>query len=329
MKIKYSDKFLKSIAGLDQDLILKKLTSFVEQLSKASSNFTSLPKGFWIKRFHSNSNRFKFRVSNKDRIIYELSEDKQTIYFLAYCNHDEQVRAAKRISSSDFLNCEIDKSEYKESASEKLYDENLLKEAYEFLDLGDLVSSKEKFTEAGDFSIAKKINQLINLNNAKNDFKNEENRIQLIIRSEDKVLERDILKFFNRLYSKYQIVPGNYMKLSTGLGCSFDIWLSGVNTNNKLATEYIKDLVESITKKCGKIFCCRLTISCCLYSVKDKTLYTNYKSFILDLDTNTLSPSLNKYAFLEQSDHHYKDLEELKYHNKDKLSKDVLDFIFK
>ena len=147
--------------------------------------------------------------------------------------------------------------------------------------------------------------------------------------SKDKIFVHDILKFFNRLYSEHRLIPGNYIKLSTGPACSFDIWLSDVNTNNKLATEYIKDLVESITKKCGKFFCCRLTISCCLYSVKDKTLYTNYKSFTLDLDTNTLSPSLNKYAFLEQSDHHYKDLEELKYHNKDKLSKDVLDFIFK
>lgn len=88
MEIVLSNRFLKSINNLDKEFIKKKLELFVEQLSKDSNNFTFLPRGFWVKRFKSNPNRFKFRVSNKDRIIYELSEDKQIIYFLEYCNHD-------------------------------------------------------------------------------------------------------------------------------------------------------------------------------------------------------------------------------------------------
>lgn len=89
MKIKLSDRFLRSINSQDKNLILKKLEIFIDQLSKESNNFTSIPKGFWVKRFYRNHNRFKFRISNKGRIIYELSKDKQTIHFLEYCHHDK------------------------------------------------------------------------------------------------------------------------------------------------------------------------------------------------------------------------------------------------
>ena len=129
MEIVLSNRFLKSINNLDKEFIKKKLELFVEQLSKDSNNFTSVPKGYWVQRFSSNPNRFKFRVSNKDRIIYELSEDKQIIYFLEYCNHDTQNRIVNRIPVN-FSKLEIDKSKYEESIEEDKYDEILTKENY-------------------------------------------------------------------------------------------------------------------------------------------------------------------------------------------------------
>lgn len=329
MKIKLSNRFLKSINNQDLNLIQKKLELFVEQLSIESNNFTSLPKGFYVRRFHSNPNRFKFRVSNKDRIIYELSEDKRVIYFLAYCHHDEQVRTAKRISI-DFSDLEIDKSEYKESIEERKYDETLLREAYDLLDKDELFLAKEKFKESGDFKTSKIINKLIDLNKSKADFLDENNRIQILFYSKGKIWARDILKILNRLYSEYRIIPGNYIKITTGDSFNSELWLSNSDISTKKFNDYIKDLVNNIMKQTnGTYFYYRFGLICCFYSTKDKALYNNYKTFETNIDENTLIPSKIPKTYLSSSVHKYKNLKELDYHNKDKLADDILDFIFK
>ena len=267
MEIVLSNRFLKSINNLDKEFIKKKLELFVEQLSKDSNNFTSVPKGYWVQRFSSNPNRFKFRVSNKDRIIYELSEDKQIIYFLEYCNHDTQNRIVNRIPVN-FSKLEIDKSKYEESIEEDKYDEILTKENYNLPSKEELI--KEKL---------------------KNDFNNENNRIQVVLYSDNRIWARDILKILNRIYTEYRIIPGNYIKVSTENLSNLEIYLSESNFSDKIVTNYLKDFVNNIINKIDDNFYYKFELHCCFYSIKDKELYTDYKSFEANMNRNTLEAS--------------------------------------
>lgn len=332
MEIKFSKRFYKKLEGLGRNKILSKLNYFVEQLLQDSHNFTFLPKGLWVKSFRSNPNRFKFRVSNKDRIIYELSEDKKTIYFLDYCNHDEQVRTANRLSSSfDFMGLSIDKSEYKESKEERLYDENLLEEAYELLDSDNLEEAEEKFKAAGDIKISKIINNLIKLKNSKNDFYNHTNRTYIdIINPNKRIYIQDILKIFNRLYSEYRVIPGNYIKVQAGMAYSIEIWLKDIVPDKyKIYHDYLKDLVNRISKElnAASIFD-HLILDLCLYNIKDNSIYNEYSIFKINLENNMFKPANPEYLIKERSDHNYDKLNELEYHNKKKIIEDTLELLF-
>ena len=82
-----------------------KLPYYLERLSAERGNISNMPKGFYARRIRGTADKYKFRIANDDRILFMYADDikgirmenKCGIVLLAYCNHDEQIRAGRSI----------------------------------------------------------------------------------------------------------------------------------------------------------------------------------------------------------------------------------------
>ncbi|WP_153725311.1 tetratricopeptide repeat protein [Heliorestis convoluta] len=104
--------FLKKVPSNLKESILVKLSYFNDMLEKAQGHIKELPAGFWIKKI-TGTNIFKFRLNNKDRILFTYIKDQKIdktakIIFLDYCNHDEQIRKGQRMDTQASLEKSID-----------------------------------------------------------------------------------------------------------------------------------------------------------------------------------------------------------------------------
>jgi len=98
--------------------VKRRLENFTSQLSKNKHAITSVPHGTWSRKIKKigNKNLYKFRINSGDRVIFGYYDDLQKehrkgydncIVFLAYRNHDEQIRTAER---SQYNNMDLEKS---------------------------------------------------------------------------------------------------------------------------------------------------------------------------------------------------------------------------
>lgn len=111
--------------------VLNKIKVFESTLLE-SKCLTDIPKGFWIRRVVG-TDIYKFRVNSGDRILfkYDKEDDKESILFIAYRNHDQQIRAAKNYKvSNSVINLEIDKQEYIEDEFDEKINEYIKNEVY-------------------------------------------------------------------------------------------------------------------------------------------------------------------------------------------------------
>ncbi len=142
--MKYTQKFFQDIPIEKRKLVLDKIHSFETQLLQVKS-FTHLPKGFWVRHIEG-TDIYKFRVNNGDRVLFRYGTHDRDIIYIAYSNHDNQVRIARsttkvqnNILEEGFINVqadafEIDSTIYKENFEDDLLDaymKNLYKDTYE------------------------------------------------------------------------------------------------------------------------------------------------------------------------------------------------------
>lgn len=122
-----SEQFLKSIPLGYKNNIFSKLIKFEKQLLECENRIRELPAGYWVRRV-KNTLVFKFRLNNKDRILFtyikKRGEEKNLgsdILFLSYVNHDEQIRVSNAINikNIDIKDIEINNENYIEDNIDK------------------------------------------------------------------------------------------------------------------------------------------------------------------------------------------------------------------
>lgn len=100
--------FMRNIPQHKKKDILKYIDKFIEDCEGSKYIINNMPKGYYIKEIKGNkSNKiYKFRVNERDRILFtygkELNNIRQeyldSIIFIDYCNHDEQIIKGKKIN---------------------------------------------------------------------------------------------------------------------------------------------------------------------------------------------------------------------------------------
>lgn len=151
-------QFIKTLPQGRSEKILKKLDMFEKHLLEAENQIRELPAGYYV-RCIKNTNIFKFRLNNKDRILYTYSkqQDKESsqIVFLQYVTHDDQVRVGHNIHTDSInevsLDININRETYVEEKEEKAVDEYMTQYCRNgFIDMDlvpSIVVSEEKLAQ--------------------------------------------------------------------------------------------------------------------------------------------------------------------------------------
>ena len=129
--MKITQSLLSDIPIEKRETVLNKIKVFESALLE-SKCLSDIPKGFWIRRV-AGTDIYKFRVNSGDRILfkYDKEDDKDIVVFIAYRNHDRQIRAAKNYKGSNsIVNLEIDKDEYIEDEFDEKINEYIKSEVY-------------------------------------------------------------------------------------------------------------------------------------------------------------------------------------------------------
>lgn len=115
-----SEQFLKSIPLECKQNIISKLDRFENELLRCENKIRELPAGYWVRNV-KNTDVFKFRLNNKDRILFayinkreDLENEGSDILFLSYVNHDKQIRKGNSLDVKNAINkaIEINESHY-------------------------------------------------------------------------------------------------------------------------------------------------------------------------------------------------------------------------
>ena len=156
-----ANHFIKTLPLGRREKILKKLDMFEKHLLEAENQIRELPAGYYV-RCIKNTDIFKFRLNNKDRILYTYNKqhenDNSQIVFLKYVTHDEQARIANTINTDRIneltLDIDISKEDYVEEKDEKTVDEYMIQYCRNgFIDMElvpSIVVSEEKLAKLAD-----------------------------------------------------------------------------------------------------------------------------------------------------------------------------------
>ena len=230
----------------EKSQIIDKINKFAVELCQNHANITSLSKGFWTKSIVSCPNRYKLRVNNKDRIVFEYGRSKNEIYFLDYCNHDEQIRTAKNIINTMAVEkLEIDKSVYVNEAVDNYIDEESKELAYDFIEGGNYYAALELLKKTGDVAAKKTVNYIIETgyDKYKEAFYKWEYQSIIAIKPSRFLKKEDILRILNRIYSEYHVILSPYYTIKYAT-----LYVRGfTNKVVKKITDYNSDLAEAIT----------------------------------------------------------------------------------
>lgn len=129
-----SEQFLKSIPIGKKEVVFNKLMKFEEQLLKYENKIRELPAGYWVRAI-KNTEIFKFRLNNKDRLLFAYINKRDThqsnssnILFLSYVNHDEQIRVGKNIKLDNIMDktMEINPQGYVEDDTDDIIDKTII-----------------------------------------------------------------------------------------------------------------------------------------------------------------------------------------------------------
>ena len=332
MQIHISNKIYDKIEPSQKERVINKLYRFAEELSQNHSNITAVSKGFWSRSINCCPGRYKFRVNNKDRIIFEYGKNKEDIYFLDYCNHDDQIRSALNIQKINPDDLDINHTTYEEEKIDTYIDESLRTEAFTFVDNKNWEEAEKLFKAAGDKKNAKKVNflkegyeeELVNFNK----YGLRKNTVRLI--PNQKFKKGDILYLLNRLNSEYHYVVGRY----------YTVLFHAINNHGYLSGNYkkITDYNLALANQIEKIIVNgteELSIYFCFYHHNEPV--EEHSVFILDYydktfkreEANYLQEQMNEFVGDMANDQGNKELMfDAKISKSKNLAQNNLDFIF-
>lgn len=119
--MKITKDFFKHVPREKQQAVLERLQSFSQRIAEANV-FRDIPKGFWIRKV-AGTNIYKFRVNSGDRILFTFNDDG-TVTYLSFETHDNQIRAAKNLTSEQNLtNLQINFTHYENETIDEVIDE--------------------------------------------------------------------------------------------------------------------------------------------------------------------------------------------------------------
>lgn len=218
MNIEISERLYKNLPTVKRKLVTKKINEFAKQILADDKGFAGVAKGFYVKKFIKNPNRFKFRVNNKDRVIFEYSPDRKTIYFLDYCHHDDQNRLSSSIRN-EFRKLQIEKEEYVDDELDTVIEnkeyEEVTERARDLVRAGKLEQAQQEYESAGlSTSLSRKIDMALSLEDAIEVFAEHHGKHSYIYFesgeesngefSKFSIMEHHILNVLNRIYSDYR-----------------------------------------------------------------------------------------------------------------------------
>ena len=106
MKILITENFLNHIPGGKEEIILEKMTQFVQEYVASGFNMSGMRHGVSVREIKNNRHGlriFKFRISRGERVLFTFDmhrvrpEFRKSILFLDYCKHDDQSMRGKMI----------------------------------------------------------------------------------------------------------------------------------------------------------------------------------------------------------------------------------------
>lgn len=156
-----ANQFIKTLPINKKEQILRKLNIFEKHLLEAENQIRKLPAGYYV-RCIKNTDIFKFRLNNKDRILYTYknnqNKDRSQVVFLQYVTHDEQVRRAQNIHMNSInevsLDIDISRESYIDDNNDKIIDDYIIQYCKDgFVDMElipSIVVSEEKLSQLAD-----------------------------------------------------------------------------------------------------------------------------------------------------------------------------------
>ncbi len=125
-----AEQFLKSIPKDIKQDVLNKLSKFEQQFLQVEKKIRELPAGYWVRRI-KNTDIFKFRLNNKDRILFSFintrEQGKSETIFIKYVTHDDQIREGRSIDTETLnpIELEINMTCYEQESDEKAIEDEV------------------------------------------------------------------------------------------------------------------------------------------------------------------------------------------------------------
>jgi DNA helicase II / ATP-dependent DNA helicase PcrA len=124
VKLLIKENFLKTIPDIKREAVINRLYLFADLLVNQEKKIRELPSSFWVRKIKGSNNIFKFRLNSGDRILFTYSSDvgisrngyENSIIFLTFSNHDEQISKAKNISTFNIEQFAINKQPFHANA---------------------------------------------------------------------------------------------------------------------------------------------------------------------------------------------------------------------
>lgn len=252
MAIFYDDKFYKSVPGYPNSPVMLKVKKFAAELENNDKVITKLSHGFYCRKVRSVDNRYKFRVTNGDRIIFCYQNNHQDICLLKYCSHDKQILAAKNIKD-----IHISKRSYKEDEFDRQIDEEVLNEIKNKILSEDITGAYNTSKDVSNKTrLSKNLRKTIIIKEFQDKYKsimNADKESGLLIDTHGKsdLFEGGITYAMNRVFSEYHVILAPYFKIiipGTVIMMPFFSENANKETNIK---KYIDILVKDLYKKIG------------------------------------------------------------------------------
>lgn len=262
MSIIVDDKFYDSIPKEIKTRTITRINKLVQELKSNHQLVQRLSKGFYCRQVKGVKNRYKFRVSNGDRIVFCYQNGHEDICLLRYCNHDNQISTAKNIAATPL---KIVDTSYQENAFDKEIDQEILKEYQENLLKDDLKGAYDiANNKPGMKQKAKFLRGAMEIDAiAKAYRRNKAGSSGITFYTGEKayLTEQVLLHVYNKIYSEYRLIPTSYVEVSFP-GDSFfsndahflDMPFFAVKANlEDDSKQYIRTFVNEIYQQFGLI----------------------------------------------------------------------------
>lgn len=215
MSIIIDEKFYDSIPKEAQARVIARIDKLVQELKENHQLVRKLSKGFYCRQIKGVQNRYKFRVSNGDRIVFCYQNGHEDICLLRYCNHDSQVFTGKNVVPTPL---KVVDASYQDDAFDKEVDQAILKEYQERLMAEDIEGAYHiADNNMGMGRKAKFLRGAIEIEKIVKEYESHEpgkSGITFRTGEQSYLTEPVLLHTLQKIYTEYRLIPAPYMEAS-------------------------------------------------------------------------------------------------------------------